>query len=209
MAGKHSSDEGFDMDSIPVKRIAIVVGAIVSIAVIICGIYFGIKYFREKDETQVAAEPPVVEAMPAEIEGYSVLGQLVIEKLGVEQYILDSTEDGAYENGVVKLYGDYINEIGNFCIAGHNYEGVFEKLNELEIDDTFYILNRKEEKTEYKIVGIYDIEPEDLTCLVPNDKTVEVTLITCENGAITRLVVKAEMIEDDTETDKTTTKEDV
>ena len=40
--------------------------------------------------------------MPEEIEGYKVLGKVVIEKLEIEEYILDSFEDKALEKGIRK-----------------------------------------------------------------------------------------------------------
>jgi len=195
--GKHSSDEEFDMDSIPYKKILIIIGIIIVVIGAICGVYFGVKAYIEKDNEEETSAVVEEEIMPVAIEGYPVLGQLLIEKLEVEQYILDSTEDKALENGVVKLYGGKINQIGNFCIAGHNYDKVFKKLNELEIEDTICIISRKGEKVEYAITGIFDIEPEDLTCLLSNEEVEEVTLITCENGAMTRLVVKAEKVEEE------------
>ena len=62
--------------------------------------------------------------MLEQIDGYNVLGQLFIEKINFEQYIVDSTENSAMEKYPVKLYGEELNKEGNFCIAGHNYEEI-------------------------------------------------------------------------------------
>jgi len=198
MGGKHASDEEIDLfDKVPWKKILIVFASIVVVAGASYGVYYGVKVWKENNKVEEVAEEPVIEEelMPKTIEGYNVLGQIVIPKIEIEQYILDSVEDKALENGVGKLAGGTINETGNFCVAGHDYEDVFLKLNELEEDDIFYFIDRDGLETEYQIVGIYQIDPDDLTCLLPNLRSAEVTLITCENGATTRLVVKADKVE--------------
>lgn len=195
--GKHSSDEGFDWETIPLKKILIIFLVLLFIAGVTYGVYYGINVYKERNKIQeVISTENNTYGMPEEVAGYPVLGQLVIDKLEIKQYILDSVEEEALKNGVSKLYGEQLNEVGNFCIAGHNYEGIFKKLNELEVGDKLYILDRKDIKTEYEIVGIYENQPEDLACLLPNEKSVEITLITCENGSTARLIVKAEKIEE-------------
>ena len=158
------------------------------------------KVFFEKTNEQVEEPKQVVqeEKMISNIEGYNVLGQIVIDDLDVKQYILDSTEDKALENGVIKLYGGTLNNYGNFCIAGHDYDNIFKRLAELSVGDTFTIIDRDLEETEYEIKQIYSVEPNDLTCLMQDENKVEITLITCENGSTTRLIVKAEEKNQDT-----------
>ena len=132
--------------------------------------------------------------MIATYEGYNVLGKIAIEKIGVEQYILDSKEDDALEAGVIKLYGGTLNNYGNFCIAGHNKTGIFERLNEMEVEDTFKIIEPNLTETTYRITEIYSAEADDLKSLLQDDEKIEITLITCENGSTTRLIVKAEEV---------------
>lgn len=211
MAGKHSLDsnysfepkydqDDYEEEGISKKKVIIILCIIILIIVI------GVIIFKVLENRK---EEPIVENTPVEVEnkmietyaGYDVLGKIVIEDLGVEQYILDSTEDEALENGVIKLYGGSLNNYGNFCIAGHNYENVFQKLAEMEIGDTFTIIDENLEETTYKIQDIYSVEADDLKCLLQNEDKIEITLITCENAATTRLVVKAEEITEDTEED--------
>ena len=130
--------------------------------------------------------------MIEEIEGYDVLGKIVMDDLGIEQYILDSTEDNALENGVIKLYGNSLNNYGNFCIAGHNNEEIFSELSELEINDEFKIVDTDLEETIYVVTEKYKAEPDDLKCLMQDDSKIEITLITCEDASTSRLIVKAE-----------------
>ncbi len=119
--------------------------------------------------------------MPNEIENYKVIGQLVIDKIELKKYILNKTTDYSLNLSVTKLYGPNVNEQGNFCIIGHNSEGLFIKLKKLNIGDTFYIIDKQNcEKVTYKIYDKYTVIPTNLDCLNQNtnDKR-EVTLITC------------------------------
>ena len=107
MAGKHSSDEEFDFGSIPWKKIGIVLIVILAIAGLCTGIYFGKKAYDKKKQEELEKQKLMQEEqdrkkMPKEIEGYKVLGKVVIEKLEVEEYILDSFEDKALQKGVRK-----------------------------------------------------------------------------------------------------------
>ncbi len=130
----------------------------------------------------------------ASYHGYNVLGKIKIEKIDVEQYILDSVNDEALKNGVGKLYGTTLNSYGNFCIAGHNYSNIFGKLSELEVGDKFIIIDKNLKETEYKITQKFSSEPEDLKALVQDEEKIEITLITCENSSTTRLIIKAEEV---------------
>ena len=76
-------------------------------------------------------------------------------------------------------------------------------LNSIQYSNTkeyfdVYVLHRDLEETEYEIKQIYSVEPNDLTCLMQDESKVEITLITCENGSTTRLIVKAEEKNQDT-----------
>lgn len=175
---------------------------IVMVIVVIAIVTFSVIYIKNSNETQeniensntVIETNTVAEQMIDTHQGYNVLGRIVIEEFDVDQYILDSKEDNALESGVIKLYGGNLNNYGNFCIAGHNKTEVFEKLNEMEIEDTFKIIEPDLSETTYRITEIYSSEADDLKCLLQNEEKVEITLITCENASTTRLIVKAEKL---------------
>lgn len=134
--------------------------------------------------------------IPDTVGGYNVLGQLVLEKIGVTQNILDRTEDDSLKVGVTKFYGPKIDQAGNFCICGHNYTGILKELKEMNEGDEFYIISKDtKERIDYKIYDMYSCEPTDLSCLAQNqDGRREVTLITCDPGGLTRLICKAREI---------------
>lgn len=213
--GKHSADkdeyyfqskfreetdyEEDDESNLKYKIIAIVVIiiAVIIIALIVTG---KIPEFGESTNNTVntAVQNTNTENQTKETklidthEGYKVLGKIVIKDLNVEQYILDSTEDTALEKGIIKLYGGTLNNYGNLCLAGHDYDEVFGKLDELEVGDTFTLIEPNLKETTYEVKKIYSTEANDLECLLPDEEKVEITLITCENGSTTRLIVKAE-----------------
>ena len=124
--------------------------------------------------------------MPDYIQGYGVLGQIVIDEIDMENYILDSTDDYSLNLAVTKFYGPDLNQRGNFVITGHNARGLFNNLKKLDIGDTFYIIDKETgEKVTYRINEKETISPTDLDCLNQdtNNKRV-VTLITCNTRGI-------------------------
>lgn len=129
---------------------------------------------------------------------YYVVGKIVIDKIGVEKYILDRTTDNSLNLAVTSFVPERkINEVGNFCITGHNYKGIFKNLTKLEKGDEFYLVGADGRKVTYVIYDKYSIYPkftfEEEECLQQNNNGKrEVTLITCEPGAVKRLILKAE-----------------
>lgn len=154
----------------------------------------------ENNTEQVIAEEKQDEIseveIPEKMGAYEVLGQLVIEKIGVTKNILDISEKESLKLSVAKLYGPNVNESGNFCISGHNWDNMLKRLSEMQVGDTFYVINRKTKtKVNYKIYNMYTCVPEELSCLEQNsDGKREITLITCNPGGLTRLICKASEI---------------
>lgn len=125
---------------------------------------------------------------------FPVAAKLIIPKIDVETYVLaDFTEEGL-EKCVSKFWGPEPNEIGNFCIAGHNYlkPNMFKGLKRLEIGNEFYLIDNKNGKIAYTIYDIYQVDENNM---VPIDQETNgkriVTLITCVNYTDHRLIVQA------------------
>ena len=78
----------------------------------------------------------------------NVIGIIEIEKIHLRYPILERTTDELLKIAPCKFHGNNLNDYGNFCIAGHNYDNneLFSNLKELNIGDsiTTYTLNRKE-----------------------------------------------------------------
>lgn len=130
--------------------------------------------------------------------GYQVGAKLEIPKIELKTYILQNYSIKALNVSVTKFWGTNANEIGNFCIAGHNFQNrnMFYNLKKLNIGDTLFICDNKIGKVNYKIYDIYKVEPDDVSCLSQetNGKR-EVTLITCTSNSEKRIIVKARELE--------------
>lgn len=132
------------------------------------------------------------ESFPKEYKGYKVVGKIKIPKLGIEKYILEETTEETLKVAVTKTYGPKANEIGNFCISGHNYVQTFGRLKELEIGDKIILTDTYNQEIVYQVYKTYKVAPNDTSCL--NQETNgerELTLITCTLGAIKRNIIKA------------------
>ena len=130
--------------------------------------------------------------------GYDVAAKLKISKIELETYILQNYSEAALNISVTKFWGANANQIGNFCVAGHNFKNknMFRRLKELEVGDKLEISDNTTGRIEYEIYDIYQVEPEDISCLSQetNQKR-EVTLITCTNDSKKRIIVKAREVE--------------
>ena len=132
------------------------------------------------------------EDFPKEYKGYQTVGKIKIPKLEIEKYILAKTTEESLKVAVTKIYGPKANEIGNFCISGHNYIQTFGRLKELEIGDKILITDTYNREITYQVYKNYKVSPTDTACLSQETNGErEITLITCTLGAIKRNIIKA------------------
>ena len=130
--------------------------------------------------------------MPIEFKGFEIIGKLEIPKLNIDKYILKESSSKALKVSVTKLYGPEINEIGNFCIAGHNYNTMLKEIKNLEKKDKIILTDVFGDSVCYEVYDNYQSSPKDISCLNQNTGgEKEVTLITCTPGSINRVIVKA------------------
>ncbi len=150
------------------------------------------KVVEEIEISQVI--PMGIEALPKTYMGHEVIAKLEIPKINLETNVLkDYTTDGMKVCSS-KFFGPEPNEIGNFCIAGHNYEqeNMFNHLIDLEKGDELYLSDNKNGKITYSIYDIYRVKPQN-TAPVRQETNGNkiVTLITCVNYSRSRLIVQA------------------
>ena len=126
--------------------------------------------------------------------GYPVIAKLEIPKIDLETYVISEYSNQALGVSVTKFYGGNPNEVGNFCIAGHNYvtKNMFHDLKKLSIGDTFTLIDNNQQEGIYKIYLVETVEPDETQCLSQKtDGRIEVTLITCTTDSSKRIIVKA------------------
>ena len=115
-------------------------------------------------------------------------------RLNINYPVLDKTSTYLLTVSLNKYWGPAPNEVGNYCIVGHNYTSgkMFGKLKNAQKGDEVKLTDIKTYTTvTYKIYDIYVIEPTDVSCTsqLTNGKR-ELTLLTCTNHGKQRLCVK-------------------
>ena len=126
-----------------------------------------------------------------------VIGIIKIDKIKLNYSILSVSNDELLDISVCRFAGPMPNEVGNLCIAGHNYVDYkyFSRLNELEINDIITIYDLNGNFVDYSIYEIYETSADDTSCTFQDtNNTKIVTLVTCNNVNGKRLVVHARAI---------------
>ncbi len=134
---------------------------------------------------------------------YSTIATINIPKINLQYPILDGETDSEAETEALlkisptKFWGADPNEVGNFCIVGHNYRNsrFFSKVPSLVNGDIIEITDTSGNTLRYSIYNKYEVVPEDLSCTsqLTNGKK-EITLITCTNDSKMRVIVKARAV---------------
>ena len=125
---------------------------------------------------------------------YTIDAILNIPSLEINYPVLSDTSDELLKISLNKFWGCSPNEVGNYCIVGHNYDGkdiMFGKLNRIKNGDIVELEDSSGRKISYKVYNIFIVEPSDVACTsqLTNGKR-EMTLITCAEGGRRRLIVK-------------------
>ena len=126
-----------------------------------------------------------------------VIGIIRIDKINLNYSILSVSNNDLLDISVCRFAGPMPNEVGNLCIAGHNYVDYkyFSRLNELEINDIITIYDLNGNSIDYSIYEMYESSADDTSCTFQDtNNTKIVTLVTCNNVNGKRLVVHARAI---------------
>lgn len=130
---------------------------------------------------------------------YKTIATIEIPKINVIYPVLQgetgSVEetDALLKNSPVKYHGCEPNEVGNFCIVGHNYRNTrfFSKVPTLVVGDTIKLTDLSGRTITYEVYDKHTVDPNDTrdtTQLTGGKK--EVTLITCTDDSKLRVIVK-------------------
>ena len=134
--------------------------------------------------------------------GYNYRASCVISvpKLNIKYPVIDGPTDTAEETeellkiSLTKFWGPNANEVGNYCIVGHNYRNTkfFSKIATLEMGDQIYVTDLSGKTLEYKVYDQFVVEPTNVDCTSQRTNgQKEITLITCTSDSKHRTIVKA------------------
>lgn len=123
-----------------------------------------------------------------------IIGKITIDKIGLDYSILSSCSEDLLKISPCRLCGPEPNQIGNLCIAGHNYDNgkFFSNISKLSIGDIICIYDLNNNCLNYSIYDKFEVETTDTSVLNQdtNNKK-ELTLITCNNKKKNRFILKA------------------
>ncbi len=133
---------------------------------------------------------------------YYTVATIDIPSIDCHYPILNTTSDELLKISPCRFWGvkedkgvDDANEVGNFCIVGHNYRNskFFSKVINLVEGNRIYLTDAKEGRTlEYVVYDKYVVDPSDATCTSQRTNGLtELTLITCTNDSKKRVIIKA------------------
>lgn len=157
---------------------------------------------NEEDDRQIIQQPQQNPA-PANTQKYTasdgveytIDARLVIPSLGIDYPILSDWSDELLKVSLCKYWGNDPNEVGNYCIVGHNYRSgkMFGMLPAIKNGDIIELIDTKYGRTvKYRVYDRFQIDPTDTRCTSQlTDGKKELTLITCKEYGTQRLVVKA------------------
>lgn len=167
---------------------------------------------EEASETETATNATTVSTAPsvqaekkttAKGSTYTTVAKISIPKIKLNYSVvqgetgsLEETED-LLKISPVKYHGGNPNEIGNFCIVGHNYrnERFFSKVPSLVVGDEIQLTDLSKRTLTYKVYDVYTVDPNDTSCTTQmTGGKKEVTLITCTNDSKLRVVVKCKEV---------------
>ena len=184
--------------------ILIILGIVLLVVITLIAIKYGKNQINEKnlhsvvDEVRTQIEQvgnnEELKQVQVKYKDYNVVGIITIPKIGIEYPILDTTNEKTMKVAITKFWGNNVNELGNFTMAGHNNKDgtMFGKTKRLNIGDKIEMTDLTGRTLEYEIFDQYLIDPNDVSCVKSvKENTREVTLITCANGRNNRLITKA------------------
>ena len=124
-----------------------------------------IEIYNSNNEVAEAKNKPKqkLNLVQEEYEGYKVAANLKIERLNIDTCVLQDYTNSAMDICVTKFFGPNANEVGNFCITGHNYitKNMFGYLYKIEIGDILTLTDNFYGEIEYAVYDKYRAEATD------------------------------------------------
>ncbi len=120
-----------------------------------------------------------------------------IPSIGVNYPVLNTTTDELLKISPCYFWGPKPNEVGNYCIVGHNYRNskFFSKVPKLENGSIIELTDLTGRTIKYSVYDKYLVDPSDVSCTSQRTNGAkEITLITCTNDSSQRVIVKAKEV---------------
>lgn len=125
---------------------------------------------------------------------YYAKARINIPSIDCDYPILNESSEELLKISPCHFWGAEPNEVGNFCIVGHNYRSdkFFSHVPELRIGNNIEITDLKGRTIVYKVYDKYVVDPDDTDCTTQRTNGLkEITLITCTDDSKQRVIVKA------------------
>lgn len=157
---------------------------------------------EENEEIESIGELPTVEPETTNVkeyttklgEKYTIESVVRVPRLEIDYPVIAQTSEELLKISINKYWGPQPNEVGNYCIVGHNYKSkkMFGRLSEIVNGDIVELEDMNGKTVKYAVYDKFVVEPTNTACTsqLTNGRK-EVTLITCTNYGKQRLVVKA------------------
>lgn len=158
---------------------------------------YEIVYSRQIEEDQSEVQDEVIArntSVTASGQEYYTTAIVNIPSIGVNYPILNTTTDELLKISPCYFWGPSPNEVGNYCIVGHNYRNskFFSKVPKLENGAIIEITDLSGRTLKYSVYDKYLVDPSDVSCTSQRTNGAkEITLITCTNDSKQRVIVKA------------------
>lgn len=122
-----------------------------------------------------------------------LFGVIEIPKISLSYPVFNTLTEELLKISPCKFYGSNLDENGNICIAGHNYDNgkFFSNIYMLEPNDEIYIYYNNI-KYMYIVTSNYEVAANDLSPVFNYDSNQEnLTLVTCNNINNNRIIISA------------------
>lgn len=134
---------------------------------------------------------------------YKIIATIEIPKINLNYTVLQGLTGSLEETEALlkdspcKYHGGEPNEVGNFCIVGHNYRNArfFSKVPTLVVGDKVKLTDLTGRTLTYEVYDKHSVDPEDTrdtTQLTGGKK--ELTIITCTDDSKQRVIVKCKEV---------------
>ncbi len=193
-------------NSIIKLKLQLIISLIIIIILVIYFIYFYVKIKHENKLSSTLLNNFNIERLYSSNKDYTivefdknnnnffVIGIIEIPKINIKYPILSNISDELLKISSCRFYGPYPNEIGNLCIAAHNYDDnrFFGNLYKLDIGDVINIYDYNNFLVSYYVYDKFEVLENNTSSTSQNTNGKrEITLVTCNNFNKNRLIIKA------------------